>query len=172
MADSLPTGMPAVREDQACESQHCGGSSASCGSWSGDMVAPAPSCRLDGGEPSPADNPGERAALDDAEAAAAASAAPPVEWYPCGSMELDAVAAQEVMMRAEAERASTCGSGASTPGLRSRGASRASTPGRGGSRAATPALCDVAMSLESFLEEEVPAFPFSKGATPQGANCQ
>jgi hypothetical protein len=69
-------------------------------------------------------------------------------------MELDAVAAREVTMRAEAERASTCGSGVSTPGRQSRCSGGAS-------------LSDVAMSLECFLEEEVPAFPFSAGAVGQ-----
>lgn len=171
----------AAASDQVRESPHAEDCSASCGSWAssswelvgascasfGDPVELASSApwELDGasslgsgGELAPADAPGEPTSPKNVEAdtemASAAMRAPPFEWYPCGSMELDAVAAQEVMMRAEAERASTCGSGASTPGRQSRCS--------GGS-----SLADVAMSLESFLEEEVPAFPFSKGTRGQ-----
>ncbi|CAK0825334.1 unnamed protein product [Prorocentrum cordatum] len=92
--------------------------------------------------------PREQAALD--EVAAASECAPLVGWCPRGSMELDAVVSQEAAVRARAA-ASACSSGASTPGRRGPCAGGASLP-------------DVAMSLESFLEEEVPAFPFSNGA--------
>ncbi|CAK0839594.1 unnamed protein product [Prorocentrum cordatum] len=162
-------------DDEVRDSPRAGDGSASCGSSSasspwelvgtscasfGDLarLAPPAPWELDaaswpcsGGEPPAADAHGGSAVP---EGAAAAARAPPLEWYPCDSMELDAVAAQEMMRRADAERASALGSSASAPGRPSRCSGGALLP-------------DVAMSLESFLEEEVPAFPFSRGTRCQ-----
>jgi hypothetical protein len=77
---------------------------------------------------------------DDSPGLFGVSAANRIDWYPVGSMELDAVLAQELGI----------------------------TPPIGGGRARLPSVPEAApiMSLSAFLDDDIPSFPFSQPNAP------